>query len=325
MSKAVRVHRPGGPEALSWDDVDPGRPGPGEALVRHGAVGLNYIDVYMRTGLYPLPALPHGIGLEAAGRVEAVGPGVTEVAPGDRVAYAGGPPGAYAQARRIPADRLVVLPEGIAEDQAAAMMLKGMTARYLLRRTYPVAAGDVILVHAAAGGVGLILCQWADHLGATVIGTAGSEEKAALARAHGCHHVLLYDREDVARRVREITDGVGVDVAYDSVGRATFKGTLDSLKPLGMFVSFGNASGPVSAIDPLTLSAKGSLFFTRPSLMSYTASRSDLLETARDLFEVVLGGHVRVEVRQRYALADAAGAHRDLEGRRTTGSTILMP
>ncbi len=325
MTKAIRVHQPGGPEALSWDDVEPGDPGEGEALVRHAAVGLNYIDVYMRTGLYPLPSLPHAIGLEAAGTVEAVGPGVTEVAVGDRVAYAGGPPGAYAQARCIPAHRLVAIPDGIDDNRAAAMMLKGMTARYLLRRTHRVKAGETVLVHAAAGGVGLILCQWASHLGATVIGTVGTDEKAVLAQAHGCHHPIVYSREDFAQRVGEITGGAGVDVAYDSVGQATYQGTLASLKPLGMFVSFGNASGPVASVNPLELSAQGSIFFTRPTLMTYTATRADLLETANDLFDVVLGGQVRIEINQTYPLADTAQAHRDLEARKTTGCTLLMP
>ena len=325
MTKAIRVHQPGGPEALSWDDVEPGEPGEGEALVRHAAVGLNYIDVYMRTGLYPLPSLPHAIGLEAAGTVEAVGPGVTEVAVGDRVAYAGGPPGAYAQARCIPAHRLVAIPDGIDDNRAAAMMLKGMTARYMLRRTHRVKAGETVLVHAAAGGVGLILCQWASHLGATVIGTVGTDEKAVLAQAHGCHHPIVYSREDFAQRVGEITGGAGVDVAYDSVGQATYQGTLASLKPLGMFVSFGNASGPVASVNPLELSAQGSIFFTRPTLMTYTATRADLLETANDLFDVVLGGQVRIEINQTYPLADTAQAHRDLEARKTTGCTLLMP
>ena len=305
--------------------MEPGDPGEGEALVRHAAVGLNYIDVYMRTGLYPLPSLPHAIGLEAAGTVEAVGPGVTEVAVGDRVAYAGGPPGAYAQARCIPAHRLVAIPDGIDDNRAAAMMLKGMTARYLLRRTHRVKAGETVLVHAAAGGVGLILCQWASHLGATVIGTVGTDEKAVLAQAHGCHHPIVYSREDFAQRVGEITGGAGVDVAYDSVGQATYQGTLASLKPLGMFVSFGNASGPVASVNPLELSAQGSIFFTRPTLMTYTATRADLLETANDLFDVVLGGQVRIEINQTYPLADTAQAHRDLEARKTTGCTLLMP
>ena len=305
--------------------MEPGDPGEGEALVRHAAVGLNYIDVYMRTGLYPLPSLPHAIGLEAAGTVEAVGPGVTEVAVGDRVAYAGGPPGAYAQARCIPAHRLVAIPDGIDDNRAAAMMLKGMTARYLLRRTHRVKAGETVLVHAAAGGVGLILCQWASHLGATVIGTVGTDEKAVLAQAHGCHHPIVYSREDFAQRVGEIPGGAGVDVAYDSVGQATYQGTLASLKPLGMFVSFGNASGPVASVNPLELSAQGSIFFTRPTLMTYTATRADLLETANDLFDVVLGGQVRIEINQTYPLADTAQAHRDLEARKTTGCTLLMP
>jgi NADPH2:quinone reductase len=286
---------------------------------------LNFIDVYHRTGLYPLPSLPAVPGMEGSGTVEAVGDGVTEVAAGDRVAYAGLPPGAYAQVRRIPADRLVILPESITTHQAAAMMLQGMTARYLLRGCFDVKAGDTILIHAAAGGVGSIVCQWAKHLGATVIGTVGSEEKAATATANGCDHPILYTRENFVARVKEITNDRGVDVVYDSVGQATFMVSLDCLRPLGTMVSFGQSSGPVAPLELGLLSAKGSLFLTRPTLMTYTAKREDLLIHARDLFEVVEKGVVKVEIRQTYPLSDAAWAHRDLEGRRTTGSSILLP
>jgi len=272
-----------------------------------------------------LPALPAIIGMEGAGTVTAVGEGVTEVAAGDRVAYAGVPPGAYAEARLIPAHRLVKVPDAISTQQAAAMMLQGMTARYLLRGCYNVKAGDTILVHAAAGGVGLIVCQWAHHLGATVIGTAGSEEKAALARSHSCHHTILYNQEDFAERTREITGGKGVDVVYDSVGRATFMKSLDCLRPMGMMVAFGQSSGLVPPFDPGLLSAKGSLFLTRPTLMTYTAEREALLEHARDLFEVVGSGAVKIEIQQTYPLSEAARAHQDLEARKTTGSTILLP
>jgi NADPH2:quinone reductase len=325
MAKAIRIHETGGPEVMRFEDYDPGRPAAGEALVRHEAVGLNFIDVYHRNGTYPLPSLPAVPGMEGAGVVEAVGEGVTEVAAGDRVAYAGLPPGAYAEARLIPAHRLVRLPDAISTRQGAAMMLQGMTARYLLHGCYKVKSGDRILIHAAAGGVGLIVCQWANHLGATVIGTVGSEEKAELARAHGCHHTILYDREDFIERTREITDGRGVDVVYDSVGQATFMKSLDCLRPMGMMVSFGQSSGLVAPFNPGLLSAKGSLFLTRPTLMTYTAQRDDLLEHAHDLFEVVQNGAVKIEVRQTYALSEAAKAHADLEARKTTGSTILLP
>jgi len=325
MPKAIRIHEYGGPEALRWEEVEMGDPGPGQLRVRHGAVGLNYIDVYHRTGLYPLPSLPWTLGMEGAGRVEAVGEGVTEFRIGDRVAYASPPVGAYAEVRLIPADRVVGLPDAIDDRTAAAMMLQGMTAHYLLRRTYRVQAGDTILLHAAAGGVGLIASQWARHLGATVIGTVGSDEKAELARAHGCHHVVVYTRENFVERVREITNGQGVAAVYDSVGQATFMGSLDCLRRLGMMVSFGNASGPVPPFEPGILAAKGSLFLTRPTLMTYTAERADLLASAADLFEVVTNGAVRIEVRQTYPLAETARAHRDLEARRTTGSTVLLP
>jgi NADPH2:quinone reductase len=325
MSKAVRIHETGGPEVLRWEDVDVGSPGPGQARLRQTAVGLNYIDTYHRSGLYPLPTLPAVIGMEAAGVVEEIGEGVTNVSPGRRVAYASSPLGAYAEERLMPADRLVLLPDGIDDKQAAAMMLQGMTAQYLLRRTYRVQAGDTILVHAAAGGVGSILCQWAKHLGAVVIGTVGSDAKTAIAKHNGCDHAIVYTREDFARRVREITGGAGVAVVYDGVGKATFEGSLDCLRPLGMMVSFGNASGPLPPFEPAILSQKGSLFFTRPTLMHYTAKREDMLTSAGELFEVVLNGYVRIAVNQTYPLSEAAQAHRDLEGRKTTGSTVLLP
>ena len=325
MTKAIRIYETGGPEVLRWEDDDPGKPEAGEALVRHEAVGLNFIDVYHRTGLYPLPSLPAIPGLEGAGIVEEIGDGVTEVSVGDRVAYAGIPPGAYAEVRRIPAHRLVKLPDGITTQQGAAMMLQGMTARYLLKGCYNVKKGDVILIHAAAGGVGSIVCQWAKHLGATVIGTAGSPEKAELARAHGCDHPILYSDEDFAAKTREITGGKGVDVVYDSVGQVTFMKSLDCLRPFGMMVSFGQASGSVPPLDLGILAAKGSLFLTRPTLMTYTAKREDLLDHARDLFEVVMSGAVKIEIKQSYPLAEAARAHGDLEARKTTGSTILIP
>ncbi|HRF29689.1 MAG TPA: quinone oxidoreductase [Azonexus sp.] len=324
MPHAIRIHQTGGPEVLCWEAVDLPAPAPGEATVRHHAVGLNYIDTYHRTGLYPLP-LPSGIGLEGAGVVEAVGEGVTEVKVGDRVAYAGGPIGAYAEVRNIPAHRLLILPDSIGFDTGAAMMLQGLTAAYLLRKTYRVQPGDAVLIHAAAGGVGLIACQWAKALGATVIGTVGSPAKAELARAHGCDHVINYATENFTQRVRDITHGEGVAVVYDGVGKDTFTGSLDSLRPMGMMVSYGNASGPVPPVDLILLSQKGSLFITRPTLMTYTAQRADLLELGRELFDRVASGQLRIEVNQRYALRDAAQAHRDLEARKTTGSTILLP
>ncbi|WP_374400057.1 quinone oxidoreductase [Niveibacterium sp.] len=324
MSMAIRIPRNGGPEVLEWQAVDVPPPGPGAAQVRHHAVGLNYIDVYHRNGLYPLP-LPSGIGVEGAGEVVAVGEGVSDVVVGDRVAYAGGPVGAYAQIRNLPADRLVRLPESISFETGAAMMLQGLTAQYLLRRTYRVAAGDTILVHAAAGGVGLILCQWAKALGATVIGTVGSDEKAALATAHGCDHAIVYTRERFADRVKAITGGAGVAVVYDSIGKDTFMDSLACLRPLGTMVTYGNATGPVPPLDLGVLAKMGSLYVTRPTLFTYTAKRSDLLAMSSELFEVVQNGSVKIEIRQRYPLADAAQAHRDLEARRTTGSTILLP
>ena len=325
MSGAVRVHEVGGPEVLRFEEVEVGAPGPGQVLLRQTAVGLNFIDVYYRTGLYPPPQLPFIPGLEAAAVVEAVGEGVSEPQVGQRVAYASPPLGAYAERRLMPADRVVVLPDGISDEQAAAMMLKGMTAQYLLRRTYRVQPGQTILFHAAAGGVGLIASQWAKHLGATVIGTVGSEAKAELARAHGCAHVIRYDQEDVVARVREITDGKGVPVVYDSVGQATFEQSLDCLAPFGMLVSFGQSSGKIPPVDLGILSQKGSLYVTRPTLVTYTAQRADLVASANELFEVVQSGAVRIQVNQRFPLRDAAEAHRALEGRRTTGSTVLLP
>ena len=324
MTYAIRIHQTGGPEVLSWESVDLPAPGAGEATVRHAAVGLNFIDTYHRTGLYPLP-MPSGIGLEGAGVVEAIGPGVTEVQVGDRVAYAGGPIGAYSEARNIPAHRLLKLPDAISFDTAAAMMLQGLTAAYLLRKTYRVQPGDAVLIHAAAGGVGLIACQWAKALGATVIGTVGSAAKGELAKAHGCDHVINYSTENFVSRVREITGGEGVPVVYDGVGKDTFMGSLDSLRPLGMLVTYGNASGPVPPLDLLLLSQKGSLFVTRPTIVSYTAKRADLEALGAELFDVVASGKVKIEVHQRYALKDAAQAHSDLEARKTTGSTLLIP
>jgi NADPH2:quinone reductase len=292
--------------------------------VRHIAIGVNFIDTYHRTGLYPLP-LPSGVGLEGAGVVEAVGPDVDYLKAGDRVAYAGGPPGSYSEVRLIPADRLVKVPDGITDQQAAAMMLKGLTVQYLIRRTYRVQAGQTVLFHAAAGGVGLIACQWLKALGCTVIGTVGSDEKAALAKAHGCDHTIVYTRENFAERVKEITGGAKVPVVYDSVGKDTFMGSLDCLQPLGMLAVFGNGSGPVPPFDLGLLAQKGSLFVTRPTLMTYTAKRADLVAMADELFDVVKSGKVKIEVRQTLRLADAAKAHIDLEGRKTTGSTVLMP
>jgi NADPH2:quinone reductase len=324
MAKATRIHQPGGPEVLRLEDVDVGAPGEGEARIRQTAVGINYIDTYHRTGLYPLP-MPTGIGLEGAGRVEAVGPGVSDLKPGDRVAYAGGPVGAYADLRLMPADRLVKVPDGISDQQAAGMMLKGMTSEYLIRRTFPVKAGDTVLFHAAAGGVGLIACQWLKALGAHVIGTVGSDEKAALAKAHGCEFPVVYTREDFVARVKEITGGKGVPVVYDSVGKDTFARSLDCLRPRGLMVLFGAASGPVPPFDSQTLAQKGSLFLTRPTLFAYTASREDLVTSATSLFDAVGSGQVKIEVSRTYPLADAQQAHRDLESRKTTGSLLLLP
>ncbi len=325
MTKAVRIHRTGGPEVMVYEDGPVDSPGPGQVLLRQTAVGLNFIDVYHRSGLYPLPSLPAVLGLEAAAVVEALGEEVSGLKLGQRVAYASPPVGAYAQWRLMPANRVVPLPDAIDDRTAAAMMLKGMTAQYLLRRTYRLQAGEAILVHAAAGGVGLIVCQWAKHLGATVIGTVGSPEKARLAKANGCDHPIIYTKENFAERVKEITKGEGVSVVYDSVGRTTFAGSLDSLKPLGMMVSFGNASGPVPPFEPALLSQKGSLFLTRPTLMDYTAKSKDLQASAHDLFEVVAKGIVKISVQQSYPLHEAQAAHRDLQDRKTTGQTVLIP
>jgi len=326
MSKAIRMRTTGDPEVLQWEEVSVGIPQNGEVHVRHSAVGLNFIDIYHRIGLYPLPGgLPTTPGMEGAGVVVDVAADVTEFRPGDRVAYAGMPPGAYAEERLIPAHRLVRLPDAISERQAAAMMLQGMTAQYLLRRTYRVKAGDIILIHAAAGGVGLIACQWAKHLGATIIGTVGSQEKAALVKTHGCDYPLLYSDRDWLAQVKEITDGEGVAAVYDSVGRDTFYKSLDCLRPLGILVSFGQASGPVEPIDTSILAVKGSLYLTRPTLMTYTAKREDLLATAAELFDVVMSGTVKIEINQIYPLSEVARAQADMEARRTTGSTILIP
>lgn len=323
MTKAVRIHATGGPEVLQWEDVPRPDPGPGEALLHQEAVGLNYIDVYFRNGLYKSPSFPAIIGQEGAGTVVALGPGVKAVAIGDRVAYAG-PLGAYATDRVIPADRLVKLPPEIDFKTAAAMMLRGFTAQYLLRRTFPVKAGQTILVHAAAGGVGLILCQWARHLGATVIGVVSTEQKAELARANGAHHTIIGHR-NLPAEVKRLTAGAMVSVVYDGVGKDTFSASLDCLAPLGMMVSFGNASGPVPPLDINLLSAKGSLFLTRPSLATYTAKREDMVRAAEELFAVVLSGAVKITVNQTFPLEKAAEAHRALEERRTTGSTVLLP
>lgn len=324
MSKAIRIHGYGGPDVMKWEDVPTPEPGPGEALVKQAAVGLNYIDVYFRTGLYKAPSLPTSLGVEGAGTVAAIGQGVTEVAVGDRVAYAGGPLGAYATQRVIAADRLLKLPAGIDFQTAAAMMLQGMTAQYLLRRTYRVKAGETIVVHAAAGGVGLLLCQWAKHLGATVIGVVSTSEKAELARSHGAAHVLI-GPANLAAEVKRITAGAMVPVVYDSVGKDTFMASLDCLAPLGLMASFGSASGPVPPFDISVLSAKGSLYLTRPSLGSYTTKREDLEASAKDLFDVVGSGAVKIRVNQTFALADAGKAHAALEARQTTGSTVLLP
>ena len=324
MTKAIRIHQPGGPEVLKYDDVDVGAPGPGEVRLRQTAVGLNFIDVYHRSGLYPVKDLPAVIGMEAAGVIEEVGPDVSGFKAGDRVAYTMGL-GAYAQERVMGTGRLVPLPDAIDDRQAAAMMLQGTTAHYLIHRTYKVQKGDTIVVHAAAGGVGLILCQWAKHLGATVIGCVGSEEKAALAKANGCDHTILYRDENVPERVRKLTDGDGVRVVYDGVGKATFNDSLDCLGPFGFMVSFGNASGPVDPFNPAILGPKGSLYLTRTTLATHTATRELLMDGANALFDVVKNGHVKIAINQTYPLHETAQAHRDLEGRKTTGSTVLIP
>ncbi len=324
MSKAIRIHRTGGPEVLVWEDADPGKPGEGQVLIRHNAVGLNYIDVYQRTGLYPMGDLPQTLGMEGSGVVTAVGPGVTELTSGHRIAYAM-VPGSYCEERVIDADRLVNVPDGISDQTAAAMMLQGMTARYLLKSSYVVRPGDSILVMAAAGGVGLILCQWAKSLGARVIGCVGSEEKALLAQANGCDHTILYKEEDIAARVRDITGGEGVCACYDSIGQATLEASLDSLRPTGMLVSYGNATGPITGFNAGMLAAKGSLYLQRPTLATYIRSRQLLNECSHDLFDVVLRGMVNINIGQTYPLAETARAHRDLEDRRTSGSTVLLP
>jgi len=324
MVKAIRINAVGGPEVMEYVDVELGNPGPGEALVRQHACGLNYIDVYFRTGAYPQP-LPAGLGMEGAGIVEAVGEGVTHIKPGDRVAYAGRPTGAYAEARIMPAPILVKLPETISFETGAAMMLQGLTVQYLFRRTFPLRGGETILFHAAAGGVGLIACQWARAIGVTMIGTVGSDEKAALAKAHGCTHTINYNTENFVERVKDITGGKGVPVVYDSIGKDTFIGSLDCLAPLGMMVSFGSASGPVPPFSLNELASRGSLFVTRPTLFSHTAKRHDLEDMAADLFSMVESRKIKIDINQRYALKDVAQAHRDLEARKTTGSTILVP
>lgn len=325
MSGAIVVRKHGGPEVLEWTSRDAGEPGPGEVLVAHTAIGLNFIDVYHRTGLYAVEP-PFTPGVEGAGVVQEVGGGVDDLAPGDRVAYtSNGPIGSYCENRVLPRKRLVKLPEGIDEETAAAVMVKGCTVEYLVRRTFPVEEGDVVLLHAAAGGVGLIACQWLSSLGATVIGTVGSEEKGELAKANGCHHVVYYRDEDVAERVREITGGAGVAVAYDSVGADTFQSSIDSLRPRGMMVTFGNASGPVEAVKPLLLAQKGSLFLTRPRIADYYATPAESAEGFKALFGVLLSGAVKPHVGARYPLRDVAAAHRDLEGRKTVGSTLLIP
>ena len=324
MAKAIRINRNGGPEVMEYVDVEVEAPGPGEARVRHHAIGLNFIDVYFRTGLYPQP-LPAGLGKEGAGVVEAVGEGVTEVKVGDRVAYAGGPNGAYAQVRNLPAWLLMRLPDAISFETAAAMMLQGLTVQYLFNRTTQLKRGDTILFHAAAGGVGLIACQWARAIGVNMIGTVGSDAKAELARAHGCTHVINYNTEDFVKRVAEITNGEKVSVVYDSIGKDTFFGSLDCLRPRGLMVSFGNASGPVEPFGLNELASRGSLFVTRPTLFAYAATRQDMDEMSADLFGMVESGKVKIEINQRYSLADAAKAHIELESRKTTGSSILLP
>ena len=324
MVKAIRMSRSGGPEVMEYVDVEVGEPGPGEVRIRQAAIGLNYIDVYFRTGAYP-QEFPAGLGMEGAGTIEAVGAGVTHVKVGDRVAYASRPTGAYAEARIMPAAVLVRLPDAISFETGAAMMLQGLTVQYLFRRTFPLKGGETILFHAAAGGVGLIACQWARALGVTMIGTVGSDEKAALAKSHGCLHTINYNTENFVERVKEITSGKGVPVVYDSIGKDTFIGSLDCLSPLGLLVSYGSASGPVPPFGLNELASRGSLFVTRPTLFTYAAKRDDLEAMAAELFGMVESGKVKIEINQRYALKDVAQAHRDLEDRKTTGSTILLP
>jgi len=322
MTKAITFSETGGPEVLKWQDVEVGAPGAGEVRIKQAAVGLNFIDVYFRTGLYPspLPAIP---GMEAAGIIEEIGEGVTEFSIGDRVAYAGPPIGAYAESRVMPAAILIKIPDSITDETAAAMMLQGMTAEYLLQRTFHVKSGDTILFHAAAGGVGLIACQWAKHLGATVIGTVGSDEKAALAKSYGCDHTINYRNQNFHKELMDITDGKGVPVVYDSIGKDTFEKSLDCLQPRGLLVSYGNATGPVKDVDLGILAAKGSLYVTRPTLMTYNAKREDLEKSAADLIKLVADGTVKINIGQKYHLSDAAKAHTDLEARNTTGSTIF--
>ena len=324
MTKAIRMHETGAPSVMKWEDVTVGDPGPGQARVKHHAVGVNFIDIYFRSGQYPQP-LPGGVGMEGAGVVEAVGEGVTHVKAGDRVAYAGGGTGAYAEARVMPANVLVKLADNVAFDTAAAMMLQGMTVRYLIKKSYAVKAGETVLFHAAAGGVGLIACQWLKSLGVTVIGTVSSDEKAALAKAHGCTHTINYAKEDFAARVKELTGGKGVPVVYDSIGKDTWENSLKCLQPLGSMISFGSASGPVPPVNLATLSAAGSVYVQRPTLMTFSANRTWLDEMAADLFDIVGSGKVKININHRYALKDAAQAHEDLGGRKTTGSAILLP
>lgn len=325
MPSAIRIHEHGGPDVLRWEAIDVPAPGAGEIHIRHTAIGLNFIDVYFRTGLYPPPSLPFIPGAEAAGVVVAVGDDVADLQPGDRVAYGSAGLGAYSEERVVAADRVVRIPDAIDDETAAAMMLKGMTAQYLLRRTYRVKPGDTILIHAAAGGVGKIVCQWAKHIGATVIGTVGSEEKAEQVRQLGCDHPIIYTQEDFVARTREITEGLGVDVVYDSVGATTFLKSLDCLRPLGMMVSFGQSSGAIAPFDVSLLAQKGCLFLTRPNLFTYTATRDELVATAQELFDVVEPGNVQIEIGQRFPLKEAAAAQQALEARRTTGSTVLLP
>jgi NADPH2:quinone reductase len=325
MVAAVRVHKAGGPEVLTFEEIEVGAPGQGQVKLKQHACGVNFIDTYFRMGMYPSPVgMPFVAGNEGAGEVTAVGPGVTDIKVGDRVAYVA-PLGGYSAERLLPADRAVKLPDNISYEQAAAMMLKGMTVQYLLNRTFKVGKGTICLVHAAAGGVGLIACQWANHLGATVIGTVGSKDKAELAKNAGAHHTILYRDEDFAARVKEITNGKLCDVVYDGIGNDTFPKSLDCIRPLGMFVSFGSASGPIKAFDINLLQHKGSLFATRPTLNHYAAKREDLLATANDLFDKIGSGAVKIPASHKYALKDAAQAHKDLEGRKTTGSVILLP
>lgn len=325
MTNAIRIHETGGPEVMRWETVEVGAPGPGQVRLRHEAVGLNFADIYFRSGLYPVP-LPNGLGVEAAGVVEAVGEGVTNVAEGDRVTYTGfvNTLGAYSTARIIPAAPLIKLPDAISCETAAAMTMRGLTSAYLVRRIWPLQTGDTVLLHAAAGGVGLIVCQWAKLLGLTVIGTVSSEEKAAVARAHGCDHVIFYRREDVAARVREITNGVGVSVVFDSVGKTTFAGSIDSLKRRGLMVCFGTTSGPVEPFNPQQLAMKGSLYLTRPALADYIADPAERDALAGELFDHVAAGRIKIEINQRYALQDAVQAHRDLEAGKTTGSSVFI-